>query len=231
MEDYNLLANLRGGRTSRCVTPLDGARTPVGDAPFDTFGSGGCSSGGFCSGPLCHDGEQHVRSVRSRVSTVRAPTDLFDGEEGIVPSVSSRSRPRMKQGRSPRQPERTMPSVAVRRTAPVLCLRAPSAPLKTPSSNGLLTRSPDNPHSSNLTRPLDCHRRRILPHRPLFSLFQKSSSAAAKEDVSRRAASGEEVDGALASRLRTSTVAFEVMCAGEVLAFSADRRVRCSKSA
>jgi hypothetical protein len=62
-------------------------------------------------------------------------------------------------------------------------------------------------------------------------LFQKSSSAAAKEDVSRRAASGEEVDGALASRLRTSAVAFTVMCAGEVLAFSADRRVRCSKSA
>ena len=127
MEDYNLLANLRGWRTSRCVTPLDGARTPVGDAPFDMFGSGGCSSGGFCSGLLCHGGKQHVRRVRSRVSTVRAAADLFDGEEGIVPSVSSRSRPRMKQGRSPRQPERTMPSVAVRRTAPVLCLRAPSA--------------------------------------------------------------------------------------------------------
>jgi hypothetical protein len=62
-------------------------------------------------------------------------------------------------------------------------------------------------------------------------LFQKSSSAAAKEDVSRRAASGEEVDGALASRLRTSTVAFKVMCAGEALEFSANWRVRRSKSA
>ena len=120
--DYNLLA-ISGWSTSRCGTPFDVARTPVGDAPFDMFGSGGCSSGGFCSHSLCHVGKPHVRPVRSHVSTVRAAADPVDGEKGIMPSVSPRSLPQMKLRRSSRQPKRTMPTVAVRRTAPVLCLR------------------------------------------------------------------------------------------------------------